>query len=91
MKAEELEAALGKAGCVKGSMSRVCETGEVLYMVVVGLDGKESVTVRCGGDCVLVAVEDVAYVGRTTQGLKVHVRGGSGGLACLTLGSGRKG
>ncbi len=90
MKAEELALDLERAGALLCALGLSSDDGEVLYTLVRGRDGEVSVTIRCGEDCVLSAVEDVVYVGRTNRGLKVHLRGGSGSVSMLTLGPGRR-
>ena len=90
MRGEDLARDLERAGATLCGLGLSCGEGEVLYTLVRGRGGDVSVTIRCGEDCVLSAVEDVVYVGRTDRGLKVHLRGGGGSVSMLTLGAGRR-
>lgn len=90
MSKDELMVCLKKLGGTHGSMSRVCEDGQLLYSVLSGRDGQVHVSIRCGEDIVFARAEDVAYIGRTVKGLKVHLRCGDKNLVYLTLSSGRK-
>ncbi len=90
MSVEELMKSLKKAGGTFGAISTGCKEGEVLCTLVQGRDGEESIAVRCGCDCVFARIDDVAYLGRTSGGLKVHLKGPDGSIAYLTLSAGKK-
>ncbi len=90
MNVDEVMLSLEKLGGNMGPMDLVCEDGEVLYTLMSSNEGAMNVVIRCGGDCILVQVEDVAYIGRTSRGLKVHLRGANGMLSYLTLRAGRR-
>ncbi len=90
MDAEAVMVGLEKVGATLCGLSLGSGDGEVLYTLVPGREGDVSVVIRCGDDCVLARVEDVAYVGRTSRGLKVHLKCSSGSVTTLTLWQGRK-
>ncbi len=89
MNTDEVMAGLERLGATLCGLGLGSGDGEVLYTLVPGREGDVSVVIRCGEDCVLARVEDVAYVGRTTKGLKVHLKGCCGSVSMLTLGPGR--
>jgi DNA-binding LytR/AlgR family response regulator len=57
----------------------------VRHLVHAKKDGHTSLTVMCGEDALLVDMEDVEYVEATASSLKVHLKGASGQMVCMTM------